>query len=120
VPEPVPEEPSRVQTEVDRWPGRIFETLQGKLSEAALIEVIRNFEPESERRGLLTEALYYVGELRLAEGDVETARRHFATVINLRVLSFVEYGMARAELKKMRDRKPVATAAAAGASTPGH
>ena len=59
--------------------------------------------PES-RREWLTEALFYVGELRLAEGDTEAARRHFATVINLRVLNFVEYGMARAELKKMRDR----------------
>jgi hypothetical protein len=42
---------------------------------------------------------------------VETARRHFASVINLRVLNFVEYGMARAELKKMRDHASVAATA---------
>ena len=119
VPERVPRDPSREETGVERWPGQIFDTLQGKLSEEALLQVIRDFTPESDRRGLLTEALFYIGERKLAEGDVETARRHFATVVNLRVLSFVEYGMARAELKKMRDRKPLAAAASAKASTPG-
>ncbi len=92
------------------WPAQILDTLRGELSEAGLVHVIRE-DGAREPREWLTEALFYVGELRLAEGDAETARRHFATVVNLRVLNFVEYGMARAELKKMRERAPVADAA---------
>jgi tetratricopeptide (TPR) repeat protein len=97
------------------WPGPILETLQGRLSEADLVQAIRD-DGSNQTRERLTEALYYVGELRLAEGDVESARRHFASVINLRVLNFVEYGMARAELATIR--KPVAEAATRGTSAP--
>jgi tetratricopeptide (TPR) repeat protein len=104
------------ETRPKRWPTPILETLRGKMSEASLAQTIRDEASESARREWLTEALYYVGELRLAEGDAETARRHFAAVVNLRVLNFVEYGMARAELKKMRDRAPVADAATSEAA----
>lgn len=83
------------------WPAQILETLRGELSEKELVQVIRDAD-NGEAKEWLTEALFYVGELRLAEGDTETARRHFASVINLRMLNFVEYGMARAELRKMR------------------
>jgi lipoprotein NlpI len=96
-----------------RWPAQILDTLGGELSEEGLVQVIRD-AGESEAREWLTEALFYVGELRLAEGDAETARRHFASVVNLRVLNYVEYGMARAELKKLRDRGAVADAVTAG------
>jgi tetratricopeptide (TPR) repeat protein len=97
------------------WPGPILETLQGRRSEADLAQAIRD-DRSNQTRERLTEALYYVGELRLAEGDVESARRHFASVVNLRVLNFVEYGMARAELARLR--KPVAEAATRGTSAP--
>jgi tetratricopeptide (TPR) repeat protein len=90
-------------SEAERWPAQILETLRGERSEADLVKAIRD-GAKGTRREWLTEALFYVGELRLAEGDVEAARRHFATVVNLRVLNFVEYGMARAELAKMRER----------------
>jgi tetratricopeptide (TPR) repeat protein len=85
------------------WPAQILETLQGERTEAALAQVIRDTAPS--QREWLTEALYYVGELRLAEGETQIARRHFAAVVNLRVLNFVEYGMARAELERMRERQ---------------
>jgi tetratricopeptide (TPR) repeat protein len=91
------------EASVKRWPAQILETLQGDLSETELVQVIRDDSARATREWL-TEALFYVGELRLAQGDVETARRHFATVVNLRVLNFVEYGMARAELAKMREQ----------------
>jgi tetratricopeptide (TPR) repeat protein len=98
------------------WPEQILDTLRGEQTEEDLVRVIRA-TPDRLQREWLTEALFYVGELRLAEGDMETARRHFATVVNLKVLNFVEYGMARAELKKMRDHDAVADAATAGTST---
>lgn len=95
------------------WPTQILDTLRGELSEEELVQVIRK-KGERHTQEWLTEALFYIGELRLAEGDVETARRHFATVVNLRVLNFVEYGMARAELQKMREHMGDTATAAVG------
>lgn len=96
------------------WPARILDTLRGELTEEDLVRTIRE-DGEQEEREWLTEALFYVGELRLAEGDTETARRHFASVVNLKQLNLVEYGMARVELKKLRDHGAVADAATAEA-----
>ncbi len=85
------------------WPAPILDMLKGRLTEAQLVEAIRK-DATDARRQWLTEALYYVGELRLAEGDVETARRHFAAVVNLKITNYIEYGMARAELTRLRER----------------
>ena len=120
LPPKTPEKKSPEDTDAGQdsshWPLPILETLRGERSEAALVQVIRD-DGTTEARRWLTEALFYVGELKLAEGDVEAARRHFATVVNLRVLNFVEYGMARAELARMRERKPVTEAATPGTGT---
>jgi lipoprotein NlpI len=112
-----PELPKREQDPKDtetperkRWPAQILDALRGELSEEDLVQAIRDRD-DGEEREWLTEALFYVGELRLAQGDAETARRHFASVVNLRVLNFVEYGMARAELGKMRALAEAATQA---------
>ncbi len=86
------------------WPMPILDTLKGDMTEAELVAAIRDGPKDEDLRRWLTEALYYVGELRLAEGDVETARRHFASVVNLRELNEVEYGMARAELARLREK----------------
>jgi tetratricopeptide (TPR) repeat protein len=103
----------------ENWPARIFDALRGDLNEDGLVSVIREGRvtggPDGyDGRGLLSEALFYIGELRLAEGDTETARRYFASVVNLKVVNFVEYGMARAELQKMRGHDAAANAATAG------
>jgi tetratricopeptide (TPR) repeat protein len=114
--EPGKRSPADAPYNTAEWPNPILETLQGKLSEADLVKRIRENRSSAPRQWL-TEALFYVGELRLAEGDAESARRLFATVINLRVLNFVEYGMARAEIHKMREHEPVADAATPGTET---
>jgi tetratricopeptide (TPR) repeat protein len=101
---PPPADDEELNTRKKRWPTPILALLKGELTEAALVQAIRDDAAGNEPRERLTEALYYVGELRLAEGDVETARKHFASVRNLRVLNFVEFGMARAELARMRER----------------
>jgi tetratricopeptide (TPR) repeat protein len=100
----LPPPPKDESHEKKRWPVQILDLFKGDLTEAELVQVIRDEARGDQPREWLTEALYYVGELRLAEGDVETARKHFASVVNLRVLNFVEFGMARAELARMRER----------------
>lgn len=98
-PEVLPHDPKE-----DDWPLPILETLLGQKTEAELVEAIREQTAEDLAREWLTEALYYVGEKYHADGELETARRHFAAVVNLRQLNYVEYGMARAELARMREK----------------
>jgi tetratricopeptide (TPR) repeat protein len=114
---PTEKENGTADSAPQRWPAPILETLRGERSEADLVQHIRDTARESQPREWLTEALFYVGEQKLAEGDVETARRHFASVVNLKVLEYIEYGRARAELLKMREGKSVADAATAGTQT---
>jgi tetratricopeptide (TPR) repeat protein len=104
---PLPEhtdKPEPPDNDGSEWPAPILDALKGDKTEAQVVEAIRDERWEHARRQWLTEALFYVGELRLAEGDVETARKHFAAVVNLKVTDFVEYAMARAELAKLRER----------------
>jgi lipoprotein NlpI len=85
-----------------QWPRPVLNTLEGALAEAQLLEAIEAEADPARRREILVEALYYVGEARLAAGSVDTARRYFAAVVNLKVLTFIEHYMALAELAKMR------------------
>jgi tetratricopeptide (TPR) repeat protein len=107
LPQPPPRAKHDADEEADEdddhvhWPAPVLATVKGEQTEAQLVELIRDSRWESSRRQWLTEALYYVGELRLAEGEPELARRYFAAVVILKVSDYVEYGMARAELARM-------------------
>jgi lipoprotein NlpI len=95
------------------WPATLLEMLRGKATEAQVLEEVKDQKNEQRRREVLVEALYYVGQLRLANGETETARRYFAAAVNLKVLYFIEHHMALAELTKMRERSARAPSAAA-------
>jgi len=86
----------------DDWPLPVLDTLLGRKTQKRLVEEIREQPSDQTVREWLTEALFYVGERYLADGDIDTARKHFAAVVNLKQLNFVEYGMARAELARLR------------------
>jgi uncharacterized protein HemY len=90
------------RTEYEQWPADILDMLKGTISEAQLLAVIRKQDDERRRREILAEALYYIGQLRLANGATDTARRYFAATVNLKVLYFIEHHMALAEITKMR------------------
>jgi lipoprotein NlpI len=99
------EHPELVEHSFDKreWPAPILGALQGELSEAKLLEKVREEKNEVRRREILVEALYYTGQMRLANGERETARRYFAAVVNLKVLYFIEHHLALAEIMKLRD-----------------
>jgi lipoprotein NlpI len=99
------EHPELVEHSFDKreWPAPILSTLKGELSEEELLEKVREEKNEVRRREILVEALYYVGQMRLANGERETARGYFAAVVNQKVLYFIEHPLALAELRKMRD-----------------
>ena len=86
----------------DGWPTPILDALKGSVTEADVLAEVRKQPDERRRREILAEALYYLGQLRLANGDATTARRYFAATVNLKVLYFIEHHMALAEITKMR------------------
>jgi lipoprotein NlpI len=89
--------------EEEDWPGQILTTLQGSTSETDLLDTIRDEDNQVRRRELLAEALYYMGQGRLANGETDIARSYFAAVVNLKVLYFIEHHLALAEIMKMQN-----------------
>ena len=83
------------------WPKPVLDTLQNGLTELQLLEAVQSEGDAGRRREILTEALYYIGENRFANGDRESARQYFAATVNLKVLYFIEHHMALAELAKL-------------------
>jgi lipoprotein NlpI len=61
-----------------------------------------NPEPNTSTDERLCEALFYVGEEYWARGDTGVARDYFAALVNLRVLYFLEHGLALAEIAHLR------------------
>lgn len=82
------------------WPAPILDALRGKTDEAAVVAEIRDEDDEARRREELVEALYYIGQSRLAAGETQVARRYFAATVSLKVLYFIEHHMALAEIRK--------------------
>ena len=56
-------------------------------------------DPETAA-GRATEAMYYIGEMFLLEGDVKQAAAFFERTVDLGVTQFVEYDAARIALPK--------------------
>jgi lipoprotein NlpI len=90
----------------DEWPRPILELLRGALTEEDVLDVVEDEDNENRQRQKLSEALYYVGQARLANGDAESARLYFTATVNLKVMFFLEHHLALAELAKMRDQSP--------------
>lgn len=84
------------------WPVPILDFLKGTLTEDEVLESITEERNDRRRREMLVEALYYVGQARLASGQTEIARRYFAAAVNLKVLYFIEHHLALAEVAKLR------------------
>jgi tetratricopeptide (TPR) repeat protein len=90
----------------DEWPRPVLEFLRGALTEEDVLDAVEGEGGEFRLREKLCEALYYVGQHRLANGDLETARLYFGATVNLKVMYFIEHRLALAELEKMRARSP--------------
>jgi lipoprotein NlpI len=100
------------RAEYEQWPATLLSMLKGTATEVQVLDEVKDQKNERRRREVLVEALYYVGQLRLANGETETARRYFAAAVNLKVLYFIEHHMALAEITKMRERSAEAPSAA--------
>jgi lipoprotein NlpI len=86
----------------DNWPGPVLESLEGQITETDLVTAVKS-EPDGHRqREILTEALFYTGEQRLAAHQVDQATRYFTATVKLDVQYFIEHHLAGAELDKLR------------------
>ncbi len=91
------------------WPRPLLDWLEGNLTEEQVLERIKEVGNDIRQREMLAEALYYIGQARLARRDDESARLYFTATVNLKVTYFIEHRMALAELEKIRaasDRSP--------------
>ncbi len=85
-----------------RWPEPLLDHLLARLGEAELRDAIAA-EADAVRRGqMLCEALFHLGQQRLARGETDTARRYFAAALRTKALELPEYGLARLELARLR------------------
>jgi lipoprotein NlpI len=93
----------------ETWPAPILESLQGKISEAELVDAVTSERDEHRQREILTEALFYTGEKRLAEKRIEEAAKYFTATTGLNVPYFIEHHLAAAELEKLRHHEEIAS-----------
>ena len=61
-----------------------------------------NTQPNTSTDERLCEALFYVAEAYWARGEPQVARDYFAALVNIKVLYFLEHGLALAEIAKLR------------------
>jgi lipoprotein NlpI len=82
--------------------------LVGEYTEPELVARVKegdddsNTQPNTSTDERLCEALFYVGESYWAHGDRDVARDYFAALVNIKVLYFLEHGLALAEIAKLR------------------
>jgi lipoprotein NlpI len=106
----VPEPEYVERTPGEGWPQPLLEHLRDEITEAALIEPILegdsddNEQPNTSTDERLCEALFYVGEAYWARGEPAVARDYFAALVNVKVIYFLEHGLALAEIAKLRQR----------------
>lgn len=90
------------------WPQPLMLYMRGEYTEAELTEKIRegddasNTQPNTSTDERLCEALFYLGEAYWARGQPEVARDYFAALVNIKVIYFLEHGLALAEIAKLR------------------
>jgi lipoprotein NlpI len=96
------------RTPGEGWPQPLMLYLRGEYTEAELTEAIRegdeesNTQPNTSTDERLCEALFYLGEAYWARGKPEVARDYFAALVNIKVIYFLEHGLALAEIAKLR------------------
>jgi lipoprotein NlpI len=96
------------RTPATGWPQPLLLYMSGEYTEEELLVPVEdgdqpdNKQPNTSADERLCEALFYVGEAYWARGNPAVARDYFAALVNLKVLYFLEHGLALAEVAKLR------------------
>ena len=97
-----------VRTPGDGWPQPLVLFMRGQYTEAELTVPIREGDDDDNPQAntstdeRLCEALFYVGEAYWARGQLDVARDYFAALVNIKVIYFLEHGLALAEIAKLQ------------------
>ncbi len=83
------------------WTQALGRYLLGTLSDRELVKQAKATKDQEERDGKLCEAYYYIGATRLVEMDIVAGEVFFERVLGTRSSTFVEYTLARAELRRL-------------------
>jgi lipoprotein NlpI len=96
------------RTPTEDWPQPLLLYMRGEYTEAELIGPVTagdrddNIIPNTSTDERLCEALFYVGEEYWGRGQPDVARDYFAALVNIKVLYFLEHGLALVEIAKLR------------------
>jgi len=85
----------------DLWPAPVVRMFLGEESPDSVLLAARNPDSPDHSAGLATEALFYIGQLFLLQGDEKQAQAFFERVLQLGVFNFFEYSGAQAELARL-------------------
>jgi lipoprotein NlpI len=98
------------RTPGEGWPQPLMLYMRGEYTEAELTVPVRQGDDDDNPQAntstdeRLCEALFYVGEAYWARGQLDVARDYFAALVNIKVIYFLEHGLALAEIAKLRER----------------
>lgn len=90
------------RTDGETWPQPLLAHYLGERSERDVMQAVNASKSDSERRERLCEASYFLAQLRLAEGDVRAAVKHFEKAIDTEVWEYVELPASRFELTRIK------------------
>jgi tetratricopeptide (TPR) repeat protein len=82
------------------WEGTLIMFLGGKITEKDLFRFIADSDPGDVQQRTC-EGRFYAGEACLIQGDVACARSNFLAVQGTKLVTFVEYQVASAELRRI-------------------
>lgn len=85
----------------ESWPTPVVKMFLGELTPNELVQLARDPNDPQRAAGLATEAMFYIGQMFLMQGDAKQASAFFERTLELGVTSFVEYDAARIELERM-------------------
>ena len=77
-----------------KWPAPVVSFYQGKMTPAHLLAVAKTGDQRCE-------ANFYIAEWQLAQRHVAPARAGFKVAVKTCPITFVEYGTAKAELRRL-------------------
>jgi tetratricopeptide (TPR) repeat protein len=85
----------------DPWAQALARYLVGRATEDELEKMVAATTDADEAKGRRCEMHYYIGCVRLLAGDKSTARLRFEAVVGTGATSFIEYALAKADLKRL-------------------
>ena len=84
-----------------RWPGVLVSLFLGRATQEEVLAAAMKGANAGEQREKLCVAFFYLGQHHLLQGDKEGAIRLFKKALGTGVTTYIQYGAAREELKRL-------------------